>query len=169
MSISRRSALLGVSAAVAVASVPTMAQADDVVLLARIGQFHVLYRKWRAMWAKQQAHRARIEAMPDCPQPDGTVKGAQAYFAFLDAHDAHRYYDESGRLGEPTGALANAIFETPANTVEGAFEKLKIAHLAIGRWPDDGDEGLEAYQTLDAPWMEIVLADFERLIGGMRP
>ena len=53
--------------------------------------------------------------------------------------------------------------------MEGAFKKLKIAHLAIGNHDDDGDRGLESYQEWDKPWMETVIADFERLIGGMRP
>ena len=169
MQISRRDALMGAgAAAVVVAGVPGAVQGDDAVLLARIAEFQDLYGRWRDLWAKQLAHRARIEAMPDCPEIDGTVEGNNAHFAFLDAHDASRYYDDSGRLGEQTGAIANAIFEIPAETVKGAFGKLKIAHIVVGNNHQDGDEDLDAYQDWDAPWMETVIADFERLAGETR-
>ncbi len=167
MQISRRDALLGATAAEAVAGLPRTAQGQDTVLLPQVARFHDLYDTWRAVWAKQCEHRARIDAMPDCPDFDPPTL-SRAYLAFLEAHDASRYYDESGRLGEQTGAIANAIFEIPAETVRGTFEKLKIAHIVVGNNHQDGDENLDAYQDWDAPWMETVLADFERLAGEAR-
>ncbi len=62
----------------------------------------------------------------------------------------------------------NAVFEIPAETVKGAFEKLKIVHIVVGNNHQDGDEDLDAYQDWDAPRMETVLADFERLAGEAR-
>ncbi len=168
MQISRRNALLGASAAVAVAGVPGAVLGEDAALLAQVARFHDLYDAWRAVWAKQCEHRARIEAMPDCPDFDPPTR-SRAYLAFLRAHDAFRYYDESGRLGEQTGVLANAIFEIPAETFRGAIEKFHIAHLAVGSGDDDGDQDLLAYQDFANPWMETVAADFERLLAGMRP
>ena len=166
--ITRRRVMTGAGAAVAVAGVPGAVLGKDAALLVQVARFHDLYGAWRAVWAKQCEHRARIEAMPDCPDFDPPTL-SRAYLAFLKAHDAYRYYDESGRLGKQTGALANAIFEIPAETVRGAFEKLKIAHIVVGNNHQDGDEDLDAYQDWDAPWMETVIADFARLLGGMRP
>ena len=165
MLIARRNALLGATAAVAVAGIPGAVQGADTILLARIARFHDLYAEWRRVWAKQRAHRARIEAMPDCPELDATVEGNRAYFAFLKAHDSYKYYDESGRLGARAGATANAIFKMPAETVKGAVEKLKIVHIVVGNNHQDGDEDLDAYQDWNAPWMETVIADFDRLAG----
>ncbi len=166
--LTRRAALASVGAAMAVAGVPGATSGEDAALLAQVAQFHDLYDAWRAVWAKQCEHRARIDAMPDCPGFDPPTF-SRDYLAFLEVHDANRYDDDSGRLGEQTGAIANAIFEIPAETVRGAFEKLKIAHIVVGNNHQDGDENLDAYQDWDAPWMETVIADFERLIGGMRP
>ena len=165
--ITRRGAMLGATAAAVVAGVPSAVQGEDAALLAQVVRFHDLYDTWRDVWAKQQEHRARIEAMADCP-PISPYSNTSAHFAFLEAHDAYKYCDESSRLGELAGQLANAIVETPARTFRGAVEKFKIAHLAVGSYEDDGDEGLEAYQDWDKPWMATVAADFERLLGGMR-
>ncbi len=169
--ITRRGAMLGASAAVAMATVAAPAvQADDTVLLARAEQFHEVYEVQSRMWEKAQTHRAAVEAMPDCPEPPGypTRGDFRAHDAFLKAHDADRYCDEANELDHQMGVAAKAIFETPAMTWRGAVEKFKIAHLAIGSYADDGDEGLEAYQDWEKPWMATVAADFERLIGGMR-
>ncbi len=163
MSISRRNALLGASAVVAVATVaaPTTAVADDAVLLARIEQFHDVYGELQDVWGKHQAHRASVEAMPDCPQ----IPFYRDRNAFLKAHDAYRGWEQGNRLNEQTGALAKTIFGTPAQTAKGALEKLKIAYLAVGDGggTDTGDNELEAFQDLDAPWMKAVIADLERL------
>jgi len=103
MSISRRDALMGATAAavvtgataaVAVAGEPTTALACDAVLLARIGQFHDVYGEWQDVWEKHRAHRASVEAMPDCPQ----IPFYRDRTAFLEAHDTHRGWDQCNRL-----------------------------------------------------------------------
>ncbi len=172
--ITRRDALLGASAAVAVATVAAPAiQADDTILLARVAQFHDVYGECQRVWTKQKAHRAQIEAMPDCPGPQTCRSGgyALARAAFLEAHDAYRYWDQCNRLNEQTGALAKAIFRMPARTSRGALEKLKIAYTAVGDGEETstGDNDLESFQDLEAPWMGNVIADFKRLVGGTRP
>jgi hypothetical protein len=160
--------MLGASAAVAVATVaaPTPALADDAVLLARIQQFHDVYGELQDVWGKHQAHRAAVEAMPDCPQ----IPFYRDRTAFLEAHDAYRGWEQGNRLNERTGALAKTIFGTPAQTAKGALEKLKIAYTAVGDGEETGtgDPDLGSFQDLKAPWMEAVIADFERLIEGMR-
>ncbi len=137
---------------------------NDAVLLARIEQFHEVYDAQNRVWEMQQAHRAEIEARPDCPPPDPATS-SRAYIAFLEANDAFRYYGETERLIEKTGALANVIFETPARTTKGALEKLKIAYTAIGDGEGSGDEGLLLCQNPKALWMAAVVADLERLSG----
>ncbi len=165
MQISRRDALMGAGAAAVVAGVPGAAMDEDAVLLARLGQFRDVYGEWQRVWAKQKAHRARVEAMPDYPS-----RGGHKRRDFLETHDAYRYYDESSRLGDQTGVLVKGIFETPAQTAKGALEKLKIAYTAIGDGgeSDNGDIDLEAFQDWNAPWMEAVIRDLERLAGEAR-
>ncbi len=167
--ITRRAALTGATAAVAVAGVPGAVLGEDAALLAQVAQFHELYDRTNRSWAKQKRHREAVEDMPDCPEIDGTAKGNRAHHDFMDAHDAYKGSDECNQLSNLTGALANDIFETRPLTWRGAVAKFKIAHVAIGSYVDDGDEGLEAYQDWARPWMETVAADFERLAGGMRP
>ncbi len=175
MSISRRTALATGAAAITTAAVTVplalkatatkAALGGDAVLLARVAQFHDVYGEWQDVWAKQKAHRAAVEAMPDCPPISPWYKG-EPHFAFLEAHDAHRYYDQASRLADQTGALAKAIFETPAQTAEGALEKLKIAYMAVGdgEEPATGDSDLNALYDWDTPWMATVITDFERLL-----
>ena len=74
---------------------------------------------------------ARTEVMPDCPGFDPPTR-SRDHFTFLEAHDAYRQCEESERLGRRTGALVNAICETPSETAKGALEKLEIAYMAIG-------------------------------------
>ncbi len=165
MQISRRDALLGATAAAVVAGAAGAVQGDDAVLLAQIARFNNCYDTWQRGWARHSEHRAQIAAMPDCPPAEmGTFN---EHFAFLQTHDTSGYYEDSGRLGEQTGEAVNAVFEIPAETVRGAFEKLKIVHIVVGNNHQDGDEDLDAYQDWDAPWMETVIADFERLLGGL--
>ncbi len=163
MQISRRDALMGAGAAAAVAGVPGAVQGEDAALLAQVARFYCLYEAWRSVWAKNLENRAQIEAMSDCPPI--TIGGFEKRDAFLEAHGAYRFYDEANRLGELAGPLASAIMATPAKTFKGAVEKFKIAHLAVGSYPEDGDEWLEGYQDQKRPWMASVAGDFERLAG----
>jgi len=184
MSISRRTALLATGAAAITTGVVTAplasnaagakaALAGDTVLLARIEQFHDVYGELQDAWGKDRAHRAAVLAMPDCPKPPGFPTGGDysARETFMEAHDAYRGWDQCNRLNEQTGALAKTIFGTPARTAKGALEKLKIAYIAVGNGAGrgGGDSDLETFQDLKAPWMETVIADFERLAGEARP
>ncbi len=52
------------------------------------------------------------------------------------------------------------------------LEKTRILYIARGDYDDDGkgDTDLEAFQAnKNNPWFGSVIADLERLIGGMRP
>ncbi len=169
--LSRRAVLAGSTAAL-VAAVPVgaaLSSPGDVVLLARVARFRALEDEYQRVDEKQRAHRERIEAMPGCPPLNGTVENGHAHIAFLEAHDAFRYCDEGNNANNARGALANVVFETPAETARGVLEKLKIINMALGNHGDDGDIDLEAFQDRGEPWMESVIADLERLTGETRP
>ncbi len=79
-------------------------------------------------------------------------------------HGVWALSDCSTELWRNTGALANAVFASPAHTVTGAVEKLKIVRLALGDSIDDGDDDLNAYQPYEGEsWFASVMRDFERL------
>ncbi len=117
---------------------------------------------------KQQAHRAEIEARPDCPPPDPATS-SRAHFAFLEANDVFRYCRESEQLHEQIGPLVTAVFETPAQTAQGVLEKVRIMYLARGDFDQQGDEALEVFQDdRNSPWFGAVISDLERLAGETR-
>lgn len=160
--LTRRAALASAGAAVAVAGVPAAVQGEDAVLLARLGQFPDMHGRWSRMWEKAQSHRAAVEATPGCPG----YSDYRAREAFLEARDYLKYWDEAEKLSKPLGALVSAIFETPAQTVEGVLGKVRILYIARGDYDDQVDESLEAYQDdEDHPWFGSVIADLERLAG----
>ena len=83
----------------------------------------------------------------------------------MDQHGAFLFYDKACLLGEQAGVLAKKLFDTPANTLPGAIEKLKIAYMVNGdgEGAGNGDADLDVYQDLDDPWMPKVIRDLERL------
>ena len=117
------------------------------------------------MWEKAQSHRAAIEGMLECPDHSDY----RARDAFLEGHDYLRYWDEANKLGEPLGLLLQAIFETPAQTLEGVLGKVRILHIARGDYDGEVDESLESHQDdEDHPWFGSIIADLERLAGEAR-
>ena len=181
MNITRRAALTGAAAiavtgAVPIAAVPTAVAAQpqaDVDLLARVEQFNDLYEASCSAWEKQHAHRARIKAMPECPDandwhdPVDAPARHRAHTEFLDAHGFHAFYVEANNLNNQAGALAITIFQTPAKTVRGVAEKVRILYLARGHFDGEGDDDLESFQDAEnSPWFGAVIADLERLVAG---
>jgi hypothetical protein len=59
----------------------------------------------------------------------------------------------------------NAAFATPAETLSGAVEKLRIPRPALGEFQQEGADELECFQDYDDPWFPRVIADLERLAG----
>ncbi len=160
--LTRRAALAGAASAVVVAGVPGAAQSEDAALLARLAHFPDMYGRWSRMWEKAQSHRAAVEATPGCPG----YSDYRARQAFLEARDYLRYWDKANERSEVVGNLAKAIFETPAQTVEGVLGKVRILQIARGDYDGEGDESLEAFQDEEnSPWFGAVIADLERLAG----
>ena len=80
-------------------------------------------------------------------------------------HGIDALADASNEANERQGRAVKLVFDTPAKTYQGVLAKLKIVEVAYGTGNADGDADLEANQDLDAPWLESVIGDFERLAG----
>lgn len=85
--------------------------------------------------------------------------------AFMDDKGASRLWDISNNTNKRSGAAANAVFATPAQTIRGAVEKLKITRLVActGDGAEADDVDLEVFQDRSAPWIDNAIADLERL------
>ncbi len=150
-----------------------MVAAPDADLHARLAHFHDAYQKARAAHEAWIAERERLEALPFCPEHVVPTEGYERWKRYSDRWGRYMeqtgiddFIDESERLGEAMGEAANAVFDTPANTLPGAIEKLKISYMVNGdgEGADNGDADLDAYQVED-PWMPKVIRDLERLAG----
>ncbi len=164
--ITRRTALKG-TAAVASCAVATPALAairqDDATLMDLIGSFHRAYRVTQKAREGHSRARRLVEAMPDYPRADVPH---DVWRAFMDKHGETPLWDKVCLLYERSGALAKELFDTPANTLPGAIEKLKISYMVNGdgEGADNGDAHLDVYQVED-PWMPKVIRDLEHLAG----
>jgi hypothetical protein len=162
--MTRRAALRG-TAAVAGCAVATPALAvirhDDAALMDLIGSFHRGYQTTQKARDELWRMRTQLEAMPDYP---GTDVPHDIWKAFMDKHGETPLWDKVCLLDERSGALAKELFDTPANTLPGVIEKLKISYMVNGdgEGADNGDADLDAYQVED-PWMPKVIRDLERL------
>ena len=141
----------------------------DAALLGLIADFHKAYSETPAARDKWTAEKGRVEALPDCPSfvaPALDQAGYDRHCAFMKEHGVTALYDRFNELEGHAGALANQIFATPAYTLVGAVEKLKIVRLARGDDGDTADNDLEAYQyDSQERWFAGVMRDFDRLAG----
>ena len=155
----------------------TQRQDQDADLLARVAVFWPLYEDHNDKGEISHACYEKMETMQDFPgnpAPDmGTPerkKWDAAFSRCADASDYHPAYDLWCKAGKDMGAAANAVFAVKAQTVRGAYEKVKIARLATGSMAEsglgEGDADLSCHQDIDAPWIDNALADLERLAGG---
>ena len=163
--LTRRAALRGGTATVAAIAVTgaVAGPQDDTALLELVASFHRTYQT--SVEAKERFSRARrdIEASLGCP----SLADYEAWRAFMTKHGEAALFHKWGGLIGQCGELARAIIETPATTLRGTIEKLRIVHLAIGdgEGSPTADHELMAHQDWDAPWMESVIRDLERLAG----
>ena len=157
---------------------PVVVAADDSELLARVADFWKAHKDDKRKGEISHACYKKMKTMqdfPGYPTPDMGTPERERYDAehsrCADASGYHPAFDLWNEAGKDMGAAANAVFAIPAQTVRGAVEKLKIAYLATGdgEGTATGDDGLETYQDLKAPWMANVLADLERLATTERP
>ncbi len=151
-----------------------MVAAPDADLHTRLAHFHDAYRKAEAAGAACVALRKQLEALPFCPERvdphsepfERWKRYDERWGRYMEQGGYGRLIEQSGVLMDNAGEAANAVFDTPANTLPGAIEKLKIAYMVNGdgNGAPDGDAELDVYQVED-PWMPKVIRDLERLVG----
>ncbi len=186
MNITRRDALLGATAAVAVAGVPLTAIAASEPIMPMFAQMEKLYAESGACMEAYHAAERRI--------PAHLTRALESYRAPLympaklraEYHQAYaavgceRLSDESDEIMERYTDISVELFQTPATTYQGLIAKTRAAYrISIGQecsadplgpadapfYPDaNGHGGLESSVML---WS--IVQDFERLIGGMQP
>ncbi len=147
-----------------------VAAEPDADLHARLAHFHDAYQKVDVAGAACVALRKQLEALPFCPErvdpQSEPFERWKRYFdrwgRYMEQGGYDRLMEQSEALMNSVGEAANAVFDTPAQTVRGAVEKLKIVRMANGDGADNGDADLDAYQVED-PWMPKVIRDLERL------
>ena len=110
-----------------------MAAAPDANLHARLAHFHDAYQKAGTARQAWIAERERLEALPFCPEHVAPTEGLERWkrynerwIRYMEQTGMDDFWDESEQLHESMGEAANAVFDTPAQTVRGAVEKLKI-------------------------------------------
>ena len=160
MRVSRRAILAGMAAA----------PDADAELLARVETFRRCHDEAVKTSEQWTSEKERVEALSDCPPyvtPAEDQKGFNRREAFMKRHGVRRLADRANQVHEQQGVAANAVFDLPAQTLQGAVEKLKIAYLAVGDGDGSGaDEDLEVFQDLDNSWLANAIRDFERLASG---
>jgi len=156
-----------VAAAAVLSTLPSIAHAeDDAKLLSRVEGFWPAHKAAADCHERWVAEKHRVEALPECPPFVVPVKNREAferYNAFLKDHGIGALAGASGEAWEREARAVKLVFDTPAKTYQGVLAKLKIVEVAYGTGNADGDADLEANQDLDAPWLESVIGDFERL------
>ena len=165
--ITRRNALArggqAVAAAAVLSTLPTIAHAkEDAELLSRVEAFWAAHEEEKEKSDKRTANYNAITALPECP----SFRDHPALSAFFEKHGQFALSDAANKANKRQGKAVKAVFGIPAKTHQGVLAKLKIVEVAYGTGNEDGDTDLDCWQDLDAPWLENVIADFERLLSG---
>lgn len=171
--LSRRETLAcggqAVAAAAVLTTLPSIAHAqEDAKLLSRIEAFWPTHKAAVDCHEKWVAETERIKALPECPPFVVPAKNREAFDrhnAFFKDHGIGALAGASGEAWERQARAVKLVFDTPAKTYQGVLAKLKIVEVAYGTSNGDGDADLEGNQDLDAPWLESVIGDFDRLAG----
>ena len=148
------------------AAAETPVEPDPVIALAV--QFHTAHGEALAGHDAWVSEKNRVEALPDCPRftfPAEDRAGYERHNDFMREHGVRALGDRSNENWRKAGALANAVFASPARTVTGTVEKLKILRLALGDHGEDRDSNLNAYNEGES-WFVSVIRDLERLAAG---
>ena len=150
---------------------PIVTGEPDAELMRLIAEFEATYAAGNRMRETYHRERDRITALPDCPPDVLPITDRESYECredFLDRHGTFVLSNEMSKLSKFAGVIAYQIFATPAHTLVGTVEKLKILRLAYGERPHEGDDDLACYacdsvEMRDESWFASVMKDFERL------
>ena len=153
---------------------PVVVDEPDGELMRLIAEFEATYQTRNQTKETYYREKARITALPDCPPEVLPIDDRETYECredFIARHGALVLWNESTKLMRVAGAVAYQIFSTPAETLAGAVEKLKILRLALGEVPNEGDDDLACYmhdsvEQRDESWFASIMNDFERLSDG---
>ena len=155
MQISRRSALVGATAAV-VAGVPGAVQGDDARLLALCAEWHGLQDIYGPLWKEVCRVRAEADAHPDCPDIYAPYEVKYAHWERFGYNDL---YDRANALDHEAREVAEQLFKEPAHTNRGVLAKIRVVLRAEAE-----KDNPEAYPPFDE-FAEFLGADLERLAG----
>ena len=97
---------------------------------------------------------------------DSHLLGLTAEFQRLYAETCAAPRGRSNALHLRVGEACTEIFATPAQTIEGAWERLKIVHLMLDDDDSSGACPLVCFQPEPGAWTAAVVADLERLAHG---
>ena len=155
-------------------TIPIVTGEPDAELMRLIAEFEATYAASNRVHETYHREKDRITALPDCPPEVLPITDREAHERredFFDRHGADALHNEMSKLGRFAGALAYQIFATPAHTLIGAVEKLKILRLALGDEPHEGDNDLACYicdsvEQREESWFASVMKDFDRLSAG---
>ena len=136
---------------------------NDTHLLALTAEFHRTYAECCVAHQERVEARRRVEALPDCPPcvaPAFDRAGSERYDAFVISHGLPALWERFNALDQRVGELCSEILATPAKTIQGAIERLKIVRLASGDGPDTLGCCQAGSQT---QWIATAIDDMERL------
>lgn len=160
--LSRRAMLAG-SGAVAALSVPpimTSCPNDDDELLYWIA---VAERRWAEFVAARELRERLYQETrrhPDCPITTKLSVEDRAKFNEIAERTGYRdAADRCGDLHDLYGETIQTAFGIPGHTLRGVQAKMKLA-ADVARIGDAG-----AYTKTEFEWLDIAMADFERLSG----
>ena len=162
----------------------TKSKNPDAKLFERI---KAVYVARKASLALERAHgrkKRKVLAMRGYPKDDTIPKVIndpadfprvqklhRAQAAFEKKHGAQAAWDALERSWQAAGKAANAVFATPARTMDGAIAKLCLARYVVGidpEMPETGCVALSSYQNYKKPWIDNAIADVERMAKGGR-
>jgi hypothetical protein len=132
----------------------------DADLFRLTSAFKGAYSRHLDAWTTHHQWRDEVEALPDCPPPSSSD---DSFMEFLDKHEDGRSWESMNQANDTMVEAAKAVFEVPARTLPGVLNKLRIVSIAVGDGLGDGDHDLAVNQEIGGPWIDVVIADLERL------
>lgn len=164
--LSRRTMLAGGVAIVAPLVPPILAgrSNDDDKLLNLVAAAEQCWVDFVAVWELREHLLREIWRDPDCPRMTKLSLADRAKFNEISERTGYRdAADCCGDLHDFYGEAMQMAFCIPAQTLPGLQAKMKLA-TDVARIGDSG-----AYTKTEFEWLDIAMADFERLVNQRPP